>query len=419
MRFHVVTLFPGLFASPLGEGLVAKARERGLIDWTLTDLREFATDRHRTVDDVPFGGGEGMVLKPDVVSAALDAVSAKAPGARRVFLTPQGRPFTQAVARELKEAGEVILLCGRYEGVDERVLESRIDDQISIGDYVLGGGELAALVLMETVFRLVPGVLGNSDSVDHDCFEDGLLKYPQYTRPAEFEGSAVPEVLLSGHHDRIALWRGQRQLERTIDRRPDLYRSYFQRVRAQAAKRLYVALLHWPVRNKANDVVCTAVTNADIHDIARACRTYGVRHYFLVTPIDEQRRLVGDIVEHWVDGEGAARNATRHDAFRGVSVVRDLEEAKAAIGKREKQLPLVIGTSAKEDPSSISFDRGKYLLAHGDRPALLCFGTGWGLTGEFLSSMDTRLEPIRGLGDYNHLSVRSAVSIILDRLLGG
>ncbi len=419
MRFHVLTLFPGMFASPLGEGLIAKARERGLVDWTLTDLRDFATDRHRTVDDVPFGGGEGMVLKPDVVSAALDHAAAKAPGARRVFLTPQGRPFTQAIARELKAAGEVILLCGRYEGVDERALETRIDDHISIGDYVLGGGEIAALVLMETVFRLVPGVVGNTDSVDHDCFEDGLLKYPQYTRPAEFEGRAVPDVLLSGHHDRVAAWRGERQLERTIDRRPDLFRAYFASERAQAAKRLYVALLHYPVRNKSGEVVTTAVTNADIHDIARACRTYGVRHYFLVTPIDEQRRLVGEIIGHWTDGEGARRNATRHDAFRGVSVVRDLEEAKAAIGRREKQVPLVMGTSAREDERSISYDRGSYLLAHGGRPALLCFGTGSGLTDEFLSSMDTRLEPVRGVGDYNHLSVRSAVSIILDRLLGG
>ena len=419
MRFHVVTLFPGQFESPLGEGLVAKARERGLIDWTFTDLREFATDRHRTVDDVPFGGGEGMVLKPDVVAAALDHVSAAHPGARRVFLTPQGRPFTQAIARELKQAGEVILLCGRYEGVDERVLESRIDDHISIGDYVLGGGELAALVVMETVFRLVPGVIGNTDSVDHDCFEDGLLKYPQYTRPAEFEGRAAPEVLLSGHHDRVAQWRRERQFERTAHRRPDLYRAWLHPRREEASRRLYVALLHWPVRNKSGDVVCTAVTNADIHDIARACRTYDVRHYFLVTPIDEQRRLVGDIIGHWTDGDGARRNATRHDAFRGVSVVRDLEEAKAAIGRREKQLPVVIGTSAKEDPSCISFDRGRYQLAHGGRPALLCFGTGWGLTSEFLSSMDTRLEPIRGVGEYNHLSVRSAVSIILDRLLGG
>ena len=419
MRFHVITLFPGLFESPLGEGLVAKAREKGLIGWTLTDLRGFATDRHRTVDDVPFGGGEGMVLKPDVVSAALDHVSAAHPGARRVFLSPQGRPFTQAVARELKAAGEVILLCGRYEGVDERVLDSRIDDQISIGDYVLGGGELAALVLMETVFRLVPGVLGNADSVDHDCFEDGLLKYPQYTRPAEFEGRPTPDVLLSGHHDRVAEWRRARQLERTARRRPDLYRRWFQGRRTEASKRLYVALLHWPVRNKAGDVVCTAVTNADIHDIARACRTYNARHYFLITPIDEQRRLVGDIIGHWTDGAGARRNATRHDAFRNVSVVRDLEEARAHIGRREKQLPLVVGTSAKEDPVCVTYDHGRYLLASGDRPVLLCFGTGWGLTAEFLSSMDTRLEPIRGVGPYNHLSVRSAVSIILDRLLGG
>lgn len=419
MKFHVLTLFPGMFDAPFAEGLVASARERGDLDYRLWDIRDHATDKHRSVDDVPFGGGEGMVLRADVVSRAMDAVAEVAPKARRVFLSPQGRPFDQQLARELLEAEEVLLLCGRYEGVDERVIESRVDDCVSIGDFILGGGELAAMVIMDTVFRLVPGVLGNQDSVDNDTFEDGLLKYPQYTRPTSFEDREVPEVLRSGHHERIASWRKKQQLERTLARRPDLYRERFAHQRAEAAAKLYVALLHYPVHNQRGSVVTTAVTNSDIHDISRACRTYGVGHYFLVTPIAEQRRLVGEILDHWITGAGKERNATRHDAIKGASVVRDLEEARAWIATRHRREPLTMVTSAREDAEAATFDEARYLLAEGDRPVLLLFGTGWGLTEEYLSIMDRRLEPVRGVGDYNHLSVRSAVSIILDRLLGG
>jgi tRNA (guanine37-N1)-methyltransferase len=419
MRFHVLTLFPDLFTSPLSDGLIAKGRERGLIDWQLTDIRDFATDRHRTVDDAPFGGGEGMVMKPDVVARALDHASTAHPRARRVLLTPQGRRFDQGVARELLEAGEVILLCGRYEGVDERVTDDRIDDCLSIGDFILGGGELAAMVVMETVFRLVPGVLGNRDSVDHDTFSDGLLKHPQYTRPAVHEERPVPRVLSSGDHGAIARWRHQQSLERTWRRRPDLSDAWFQRHRDEVSRRLYVALLHHPVTNKKGQVVATAVTNSDIHDISRASRTYNLGGYFIVTPVVEQRRLVGQILGHWQRGRGAEHNPTRRDAMKRTRVVGSLDDARAAIGRRHKSEPLTVVTSARESDEAIRFSDLRYRLAAGPRPILLLFGTGWGLTPEFMSCMDRRLEPIRGVGGYNHLSVRSAVSIILDRILGG
>jgi tRNA (guanine37-N1)-methyltransferase len=419
MKFHVVTLFPGMFESPLGDSLVAKARERGLVDWSFTNPRDFALDKHKSVDDVPYGGGEGMVMKPDVMARALDDLRARVPQARRVFLTPQGRPFTQEVARELLAAGEVVLVCGRYEGVDERVAESRVDDCISLGDYVLGGGELPAMVVMETVFRLVPGVVGNTDSVSNDCFEGGLLKHPMFTRPPVFEGRAIPGVLTSGNHAEVEAWREAQRLQRTFRRRPDLFDRWFDDRRAQYAGRLYVGLLHWPVRNKKGEVVATAVTNSDIHDIARACQTFGVGRYFLITPIEEQRRLVGEILGHWVDGYGARHNPTRKEAIQNAQVVRDLEEARAVIGRRHKAEALTIVTSARESEAAISFAEARYRLASGPRPILLLFGTGWGLTDEYLSCMDLRLEPIRGVGEWNHLSVRSAVSIILDRLLGG
>ncbi|HET9200780.1 MAG TPA: tRNA (guanosine(37)-N1)-methyltransferase TrmD, partial [Dehalococcoidia bacterium] len=181
------------------------------------------TDKHRTVDDYPYGGGAGMVMKPEPLFAAVEAVQAMAePAGHVVLLTPQGRLLNQQIARELSELPRLVLLCGRYEGVDERVREHLVDDEVSIGDYVLGGGELPAMVLIETVARLVPGVLGSAESLTHESHTDGLLEYPQYTRPEEFRGWKVPDVLLSGHHGEVEKWRDQQRLERTRQRRPDL-----------------------------------------------------------------------------------------------------------------------------------------------------------------------------------------------------
>lgn len=223
MRIDVLTLFPGIFAGPLDESILKRARDVGILDIQLHDIRDWATDKHRTVDDYPYGGGAGMVMKPEPLFAAVEAVQAMAePPGHVVLLTPQGRLLNQQIARELSELPRLVLLCGRYEGVDERVREHLVDDEVSIGDYVLGGGELPAMVLIETVARLVPGVLGSAESLTHESHTDGLLEYPQYTRPEEFRGWKVPDVLLSGHHGEVEKWRDQQRLERTRQRRPDL-----------------------------------------------------------------------------------------------------------------------------------------------------------------------------------------------------
>jgi tRNA (guanine37-N1)-methyltransferase len=225
VRFDIVTMFPRMVDARLSEGVVARAVERGLIEVGRHDLRDFTTDRHRIVDDVPFGGGPGMVLKPEPMFEAVEAIRRRHGEPRAIVLTsPQGRPFTQAEAERLRELGHVAILCGRYEGVDERVREHLATEELSIGDYVLSGGELAALVIVDAVARLVPGVVGDADSVTGDSFARGLLDYPHYTRPAEYRGLAVPEVLLSGHHGRIAEWRRREALRRTLERRPDLLR---------------------------------------------------------------------------------------------------------------------------------------------------------------------------------------------------
>ena len=232
MRFDIVTIFPAMVEQALGAGIVGRAIERGTLDVTIHDLRAFTIDRHRVVDDVPYGGGPGMVLKPEPMFGALDAIARDSEVAATVILTsPQGTPFTQEVAQRLSRLPRLALLCGRYEGVDERV-RARVDEEISIGDYVLSGGELAALVIVDAVARLVPGVVGDEQSVADDSFSRGLLDFPQYTRPAELTVSGagaaepeplkVPDVLLSGNHAEIRRWRKREAVARTLARRPDL-----------------------------------------------------------------------------------------------------------------------------------------------------------------------------------------------------
>jgi tRNA (guanine37-N1)-methyltransferase len=235
MTFDIVTIFPAMIEQPLAAGIVGRAIERGTLDVKVWDLRDFTTDRHRVVDDVPYGGGPGMVLKPDPIFRALDAIEAARGGRVTVILTsPQGKRFAQDDARRLSGARHVALVCGRYEGVDERV-RARVTEELSIGDYVVSGGELPALVILDAIARLVPGVVGDEESVAADSFSRGLLDFPQFTRPAEVatsdDGSAaaaaertlrVPDVLLSGNHAAIRRWRKREALARTLDRRPDL-----------------------------------------------------------------------------------------------------------------------------------------------------------------------------------------------------
>jgi tRNA (guanine37-N1)-methyltransferase len=226
MRFDIVTIFPAMIEAGIGEGVVSRGVERGLVDVAVHDLRRWTTDRHRTVDDVPYGGGPGMVMKAEPLMRAVEEIRATrgVPDAV-VLLSPQGRTFTQAEAERLARLGHVVLLCGRYEGMDERVRETVATEELSIGDYVLSGGELAALVVVDAVSRLVPGVVGDEQSVAEDSFSRGLLDYPHYTRPAEIAGRRVPDVLLSGHHGDVRRWRRKAALARTLDRRPDLIAS--------------------------------------------------------------------------------------------------------------------------------------------------------------------------------------------------
>jgi tRNA (guanine37-N1)-methyltransferase len=221
MRIHVITLFPEMFGSPLGASIPERAQRKGLLRIFSWNLRDFAAGRHRVTDDTPYGGGQGMVMKPEPIVAAIEAVCDSMRAPWRVLLGPEGRRFDQHAAARLARCEDLVLVCGRYEGVDERA-KAFVDEEISIGDYVLTGGEIPALVIIDTVARLLPGVLGNADSPADESFSTGLLEYPQYTRPEEFRGLKVPGVLLSGDHGAVATWRRRESLRRTLERRPDL-----------------------------------------------------------------------------------------------------------------------------------------------------------------------------------------------------
>jgi len=223
---NVLTLFPEAFPGPLGFSLAGKGLERGLWSLEVLDIRDFARDKHRSVDDAPLGGGPGMVMRPDVVDAAIEAIVDR-PGPL-VYLTPRGRLLDQALVREFAAGPGLRLLCGRYEGVDQRVLDAREVLEVSVGDFVLSGGEMAALVLLDAVVRLLPGVMGNAESAAEESFEEGLLEHPLFTRPALWQGRQVPEVLLSGHHEKVRRWRRAQAEEVTRLRRPDLWRRYLE-----------------------------------------------------------------------------------------------------------------------------------------------------------------------------------------------
>lgn len=233
----ILTLFPEMFPGPLGTSLAGQALKDGLWMLETVDIRSFARDKHRTVDDAPFGGGPGMVMRPDVLDAALTTAIAQAPaGAAAIYMSPRGQPLTQSRVRQLATSPGIVLLCGRYEGVDQRVLEAHEVEEISLGDFILSGGEPAAIALMDAVIRLLPGVMGKMTSGEDESFERGLLEYPHYTRPQDWQGRTVPEVLTSGHHDKIRTWRHDQAVRITRERRPDLWQHYADKERPKGKK---------------------------------------------------------------------------------------------------------------------------------------------------------------------------------------
>ena len=429
MRYDILTIFPEFFESPFSFGILKKAQEKGLLDIQTHDIREHTEDKHKTVDDTPYGGGGGMLMKIAPLASAIEDIKNTSRKSLVVLTTPDGEKFSDKMARELADYEQIIIVCGRYEGVDERIRELYVDREISIGDYVLSGGENAASVIVESVSRFIPGVLGNELSSQNDSFKEGLLEYPQYTRPEEFKGSKVPDVLLSGNHGEIDEWRRKESIKRTFKKRPDMLdNAILKNEDIEVIKKLketdsptfklYIALIHYPVYNNRFKIITTAFTNLDVHDIARAAVTYGVKSFYLVQPNLEQQKLVNRVLKHWTEGEGASFNKSRSEALNLVALRNTLEDVALEIEEIEGEKPVTIVTDARSADNMIGFEGLRELIfSEEQKPYLLLLGTGWGLAQEIMERADYRLKPVSGYTNYNHLSVRSAAAIILDRLL--
>ncbi|WP_027178573.1 tRNA (guanosine(37)-N1)-methyltransferase TrmD [Maridesulfovibrio bastinii] len=433
MKFNLVTLFPEFFDSPLSHGLMGKAVENDIVSFNLVDPRSYTQDRHSSVDDRPYGGGPGMVMFVDPIARALDELDIKPTikggiGRKRrlIMLSPRGKQLSQALARELAEEDEVTLVCGRYEGIDARFEDLYPVECVSVGDFVLNGGEAGALCLIEAVSRLLPGFMGHAESGTEESFSSGLLEYPHYTRPAEYEGLKVPEVLSSGNHAVIEKWRRERSLEVTLEARPEILSEaddltkddvlHLRKTpRNRLGRNLSMALVHYPVLNKFGEKTAVSLTNLDIHDMSRVSRSYSLAGLYAVTPIEDQKRLADKLISHWTEGAGSRFNPDRAEALKTVQVKNSLEDVIDNIERESGKRPVIVTTSARGAGTLIPGQVRQWLE---ESPVLLVFGTGHGLAPEVLEMAVGSLRPIRFMDGYNHLSVRSAVAITVDRLLG-
>jgi len=415
MRIDILTIFPAIFDSFLGESLLKKGIDAGIIDIQTHDIRSYTEDKHKRVDDEPYGGGAGMVMTPQPLADAIEGVIEKRE-VKKILLTPGGKPFRQADAVRLSKEENLLFICGRYEGVDQRVSDLYVDEEISIGDFVLNGGEVAAMAITEAVFRLLPGAVGKEESVERESFAENLLEHPHYTRPDDFRGEKVPDILLSGHHAKIEEWRKERSISKTTDVRPDLL------VRAAEEKKWDVAfslaLIHYPVTGKSGETITGSVTTLDVHDLARIGKTYGARAVYAVTPVEDQRRVVERIREHWMEGDVLREiDGRRTEALDIMKVVPSIEAMSADAKRSSKKKIRILATSAVEKPESLSADEWLASVKQ-DEEWIVLFGTAYGLAPELLEMADALLKPIEGGGEFNHLPVRGASAIISDWLFG-
>ena len=331
-----------------------------------------------------------------------------------IHFGPRGKPLTQDLAKELiSKHDEFIILSSRYEGIDQRIREDLVDIEISIGDFICQGGEVPAMCFIETLSRLKPGVLGNPESSLDESFEDGQLESSQYTKPATWNEKNVPEVLTSGDHKKIAEWRKEDAKKVTLSSRPDL--AFLKGI---DTSRVSIALMHYPVYNKNKEVITSSITSIDVHDISRSSRTYGLKNFYVIHPGEMLRKLTEKICQHWDVGYGSTYNPNRKDALSIVKVLPDFESMLSDIEAESGNKPIIISTSAQAGEKCSSYEAVKLAIETSDRDFLILLGTGWGLTEEILATASYQLLPIEGFTEYNHLSVRAAAAITLDRLFG-
>ncbi|WP_286951601.1 MULTISPECIES: tRNA (guanosine(37)-N1)-methyltransferase TrmD [Aminobacterium] len=417
MRVTIITAFPEFFRDFLSTSIIGRAVDAGLINVDLVNLREYGFGNYRQIDDYSFGG-DGMVLMAEPLSKALEKAREGHQGVDTVvYPSPQGAMLSQEMVESLASKEHIIIICGHYEGIDERFAEKCVDLEVSIGDYVLTGGEIPAMAIIDAMARLVPNVVGRGGAVEEDSFFRGMLDFPHYTRPALWEGDQVPPVLISGNEKEIDKWRKQQSVQRTLRRRPDLLSRA--NITSYLEKGVYLALVHHPVMDHYGQKTTAALTGLDLSDISRSCRTYGLRKFLVVTPLKSQRELAKTMAAHWVKGYGASFNPSRAEAFKTMKTVPTLDKAVEWIKSKEHEEPLVVGTTARAYPGAIHWLEMKRTLLEDQKPVLFVFGTASGLHKEVTERCSVLLQPLcGGKEDYNHLSVRTAVGVILDRFFG-
>ena len=392
MKISIVTAFPELMRSYLAASVLGRAVAAGKLDAGVIDIRDFAEGDYRQIDDYCYGSG-GMMLMAEPLAKALASVSE---GGKPyvVYPSPQGTHLYQELVEDLSRKEHLVIICGHYEGVDERFTQKYVDMEISLGDFVLTGGEMPAMAIVDAVSRLIPGVVGNNSSVTEDSFYSGMLDTPHYTRPAEWRGERVPEVLTNGDAKAIDRWRRRRSVERTLDRRPDIA------ARAGIIPWLsggaYVMEVHYPVLDKRGEKSSTAITGMDLHDIARACRTYGIKKYLLVTPLAQQREMAKRIAGHWTSGWGSEYNPDRKEAFSTLKIFASVQKALAWVLEKEKREPFKIATTAKRHAGARHWLSLKREILKKDHSPVFMFGTGWGLHDEVMDISDAVMTPITG-----------------------
>ena len=415
MKITILTAFPDLMKNYLSASVLGRGIAKGRLEVEVLYIRDFAEGSYRQIDDYSYGSG-GMVLMAEPLQKALESLRTNGESFL-VYPSPQGTRLHQELVEDLSRKEHLIILCGHYEGVDERFVQKNVDLEISIGDFVLTGGEMPAMAIVDAISRLIPGVVGKSEAVREDSFFGGMLDNPHYTRPSEWNGIKVPEILLSGDEKAINKWRRRQAVERTLKRRPDIVGRAG--IMPWLSKGAYVMEVHYPVLDKRGEKSSTAITGMDLHDIARACRTYGIKKYLLVTPLQQQREMAQKIVTHWTEGWGASYNHDRSEAFSTLKIFASVNRALKWVREREKTEPFKIATTAKSVGGAVHWLSLKRRILEEDLAPVFIFGTGWGLHQDVIDDADSVMTPIAGgLDSWNHLSVRSAVSITLDRFFG-
>lgn len=415
MKISILTAFPGMMQNYLGTSVLGKGIAKGKFEVEVIDIRDFAQGGYKQIDDYCYGGG-GMILMPEPLRKALEQLSRDS-NPYVVYPSPQGVTLHQELVEDLARKEHIVILCGHYEGVDERFTKKYVNLEVSIGDFVLTGGEMPAMAIVDAISRLIPGVVGKNKAVKEDSFYSSMLDNPNYTRPSKWNGEEVPKVLLSGNDKAIERWRRRQSVERTLKRRPDIVGRAG--IMPWLSKGAYVMEIHYPVLDKRGEKTSTAITGMDLHDIARACRTYGIKKYLLITPLAQQREMAKKIITHWTEGWGSEYNPDRKEAFSTVKIFASVERALDWVKGKEKVEPYKIVTSAKSHEGAVHWLSLKREILFKDHSPVFMFGTGSGLHNEIIDSADAVMTPIIGGTDsWNHLSVRSAVCITLDRFFG-